>query len=274
MAVNDMLLYENVPSIERNFPVKIEYEKGNNLLRPHWHEHLELLLFVGDGCNFCCNGENVKVSKNDFIVVNSNEIHSFSAEGAVEHFYILIWPKFFEDIDFENIIIETHIKKDSFIKECVLNMYNEYKQKKAGYDMHIKAYAYMLTGYLMRNYKKERLTENDIIQKRTKIKRLDKIFEYISENYRGNITTAQIAKMCYLNESYLCRFFKKATGITLLSYINEYRIEKAAVLLRNTEENITNVALNAGFSDLNYFSRIFKKNMGCSPKEYRKNKQS
>lgn len=268
--MNDILLYEKVPVIERNFPVKIQFAKNYKGLHAHWHEHLELLLFVGEGCDVNCNGENIRALKDDLIIVNSNEIHSFSSNDVVEHFYILIWPEFFEDIDFENIILTTHIKKDAFVKECILNIYEEYVNKKPGYDMQIKAYAYSLMAYLMRNYTKERISEHDMTLKKARIKRLDKILKYISDNYQEDITTAKIAKMCFLSESYLCRFFKNAMGVSITSYINKIRVEKAAILLKNTDESVTDIAFNVGFSDLNYFSRTFKKIMNCTPKEYKK----
>ena len=76
--------------------------------------------------------------------------------------------------------------------------------------------------------------------------------------------------MCFLSESYLCRFFKNAMGVSITSYINKIRVEKAAILLKNTDESVTDIAFNVGFSDLNYFSRTFKKIMNCTPKEYKK----
>jgi hypothetical protein len=67
-----------------------------------------------------------------------------------------------------------------------------------------------------------------------------------------------------------CRFFKKMTGRSALAYVNEYRIEKATVLLTKTDEPIGEIAESVGFDDLNYFSRVFKKVKKCSPGEYRK----
>ena len=268
--MNDILLYENIPAIDKNFQVKIEYGENRNGLNPHWHEHLELLFFVGDGCEMCCDGEKIRVYKDDLVVVNSNEIHSFTSPGTVEHFFVLIWPEFFKDVDFENVILKMCVRNDSFVKQCILNMYREYTEKGTGYDMQIKAYAYSLMAHLKKNYTKEIISERDLKLKNTKMTHLNEILDYISKNYKENITTASIADRCYLNKSYLCRFFKKNMGMSLTEYINKIRVEKAAVLLKNTDESITDIALNVGFSDLNYFSRIFKKVMNCTPKEYKK----
>ena len=55
-----------------------------------------------------------------------------------------------------------------------------------------------------------------------------------------------------------------------ISYINKIRIEKAAALFKNSDRSITEIAMEVGFDDSNYFSRIFKKQMGMSPREYKK----
>ena len=62
---------------------------------------------------------------------------------------------------------------------------------------------------------------------------------------------------------------KKAVGKSATEYINEYRIEKASILLKNTDESVSRVATDVGYDDLNYFSRIFKRIMGMSPVKYR-----
>ncbi len=268
--MKDILLYEKVPAIAKNFPVKIEFITNPGALHPHWHEHLEILYFLHSGCVFSLDGKSFEVEKGDIVVVNSNEIHSFVSKEPVPHLFMLIWPEFFQDVDFENIILKSHIKNDEFVKECILKMYDEYYKKREGYDMQIKGHAYFLMTHLLRGYTKERISEYEISLKKAKIKRIAVILEYISAHYQENITTAEIAKMCYLSESYLCRFFKRSIGKSVTSYINEMRVEKAAVLLLNTDESVTDIAMNVGFSDLNYFSRIFKRIKGKSPKEFKK----
>ena len=78
-----------------------------------------------------------------------------------------------------------------------------------------------------------------------------------------------LADMLYLNEPYFCRLFKNATGQSVMTYINSLRIEKASVLLENSAASITDVALQVGFDDLNYFSRTFKRFMKVTPMQYR-----
>lgn len=73
----------------------------------------------------------------------------------------------------------------------------------------------------------------------------------------------------YLNHIYLGQLFKKETGLSLNDYINKVRINKAKKLLKETGAMVYEIADQVGFSDSQYFSTVFKKIVGVSPKEYR-----
>jgi len=263
-------LYEKVPPLEKNFTVKfMKFDRCENLT-PHWHEHIELLYFYRGGCRITCNKTTFDAKAGDIVVVNSAEIHSFVVENSVGYICLLIYPEFFSDINFSNIHIKNHIKCDSHITECVEGIIKEHKQKTHGYDMMIKSYAYSLMTHLVRSYVDAYISEREISTHTTNLERLNIVFNYIADNYSEKISTQTLSELCYLNESYFCRFFKAHAGKTPTEYINEYRIEKAALLLKNTNDNISQIAANAGFDDVNYFTRIFKKIKKQTPSEYRK----
>ena len=73
----------------------------------------------------------------------------------------------------------------------------------------------------------------------------------------------------YLTPTYLCAFFKKSTGKTVNEFITETRLEKARELLKDDRIKLYEVATRVGFSDVNYFSTLFKRYLGCTPTEYR-----
>lgn len=93
--------------------------------------------------------------------------------------------------------------------------------------------------------------------------------DYIDFHYDTDITLASLADMCFVSSSYLSAQFKKESGITITDYISRTRIRQALTLLNTTQLSIGEIASQCGFADANYFTRIFKKNMGKSPKEYR-----
>lgn len=96
------------------------------------------------------------------------------------------------------------------------------------------------------------------------------IYEIIERNYGNhNLSIQFICDKLYLSHSYLCVLFKKETGKTVNQYITEYRIEKAKELLEDSTVKLYYVASEVGYTDQNYFTKIFKKVTNMTPSEYR-----
>lgn len=92
--------------------------------------------------------------------------------------------------------------------------------------------------------------------------------KYISYNYSIAITVEDIAAFVGVSRVTLFRAFTECEGLPPIEYLARFRITQAARLLRETAMNVTSVAYSVGFDDRLYFSRVFKKYMGVSPKEY------
>ena len=93
---------------------------------------------------------------------------------------------------------------------------------------------------------------------------------YIRENYKEDISLSSAADRANISAVYLSRLFKKEEGINFLDYLNQYRIDEAKKMLKDVQYNILDVADESGFKNTRYFSKIFKKNVGITPSEYRK----
>lgn len=89
-------------------------------------------------------------------------------------------------------------------------------------------------------------------------------------HYATKIKVEDIAEMSHYTYSYFSSEFKEVFGMPLTKYLLSIRINKASTLLKATDMNITEIAACSGFSYTNYFARAFKKEMGLSPSEYRK----
>lgn len=99
---------------------------------------------------------------------------------------------------------------------------------------------------------------------------IKKIKKTIRENYDEDISLKTLADDFYLTSNYICLLFKKETGETFNSYLTDVRIEKAKELLKDPVLRIYQIAEKVGYSDSDYFTRLFKKNTGVTPSEYRK----
>lgn len=99
------------------------------------------------------------------------------------------------------------------------------------------------------------------------------ITTYINGNLHEKLTLEQLAGYVHLHPQYLGRLFKQEMHVTITEYITRKRIEKSKELLECSQKTITEISEICGFSDSNYFTRVFRKMEGIPPKEYRKNKQ-
>lgn len=95
------------------------------------------------------------------------------------------------------------------------------------------------------------------------------VSEYIQNHYKDKISIEDIAACVHLNGSYMSHLFRKTFGYTITDYISYVRLENAKLILADPAANINDAAIESGFSDVSYFSRVFKKNEGLSPREYR-----
>lgn len=99
------------------------------------------------------------------------------------------------------------------------------------------------------------------------------IKEYIAAHYQEeSLAIKDISQHVFLSSSYICTLFKNETGKTLNQYITDYRIEQAKKLLVDPRNKITDISVKVGYSDGSYFGKIFKKQVGMSPSEYRDNR--
>ena len=110
----------------------------------------------------------------------------------------------------------------------------------------------------------------DINQRASQNPHIQKAIDYIDNHVSEPITLSQIATHLHLSREYVAGLFKKETGMTVSQYVNEQKLMRACDLLRDTPQNLTEIALSLGYSDYSYFSYIFKKRFGVSPSHFLK----
>lgn len=102
---------------------------------------------------------------------------------------------------------------------------------------------------------------------------MDSVREYVDAHFCEPLTLSSIAEEFHLSTSYLSRMFKKQTSQNLINYIRDKRMEEAEHLLEESDGTIVDIAFRLGYEDYAYFSNIFRRVHGMSPKEYRQNAQ-
>ncbi len=117
----------------------------------------------------------------------------------------------------------------------------------------------------------ERIFEDIITSKLAQLdSELDYAVEYIEKNLHRDITLGEIAQYMNISPHYFSRIFKKAHSQNFVDYVTDRKIIQAVFWLRSTDKSINEVALALGFSEPNYFSKVFKKRLGCTPSEFKR----
>lgn len=110
---------------------------------------------------------------------------------------------------------------------------------------------------------------NDLLDADSNEERLSRIKAYIEEHIQEKISVKDLAELVHINDQYLMRIFKRETGQSILEYITDRRIILASSMLKDTDYTINFIADCVGCDNYSYFTKLFKKQTGFTPREYR-----
>lgn len=262
--------YEKISIKDPNFPI-IFYDVKNSQNRTtgfylHWHENVEILYFTGGTNTLQLNNHQIQVQKGDLIVINSNTIHSMPSKPVDCTYYCLIIDKLFCDsyfIPFGDLLFEECIR-DPNISNWFEKIINEMTKKDALYKSMVKAYVVSLLVHLSREHSYSNVSFHHEAQN-NKLKMVKKSLTYMSAHFTEPLSVDDIAQYVGFSKYYFCHVFKELTGQTVLDYINVLRCSHAKKLLQSGNFNISESALESGFQNLSYFTKTYKKYMGCLP---------
>lgn len=156
------------------------------------------------------------------------------------------------------------------VETVMYDMLEEYNVRNKYYDFIIKADLLRLLAIIAREYKiSHRTSEEEQTIGRYRDNIVDAI-EYIDENYSQKLMLEDVCRVSAMSQSYFCYIFKNLTGKTFTEYLTDLRIKKAMGLLTETDMPVSGICFDVGFNNVAYFCRIFKKDVGTSPGEYRR----
>lgn len=263
-------------SINRDFPVDIhrsERHKLGTAFECHWHENFEILYFEKGEALIYCNSRPVRVGPGELIVINSNDLHY--GENLSPHlvYYVVEFDLSFlhsSQIDLcqtkyviplvqNRILFSNQIARNDELLGEIRRLIDEYYREEFGYELAVKAYIYRILVLLLRFYGEQTISEAEKDRQRKVLNRLRPILEYVDGHYTEKLSLEHLSSMANMSPHYFCRLFKNLTGKSPTEYITYLRLKKAETLLRESDLNITEIAMAVGYNDSNYFSRLFKK---------------
>lgn len=259
-----------------------EYESGSFMW--HWHPEIEITYVQKGTMCYKVNHMVYHLKERDIVFNNSGALHSGTMENQKDCAYIpvtfdsrLIYGFFqstvnskyvdpvIQDSMLPAICIDQSEPWHKPFREYLLRIIDLDEKKPDFYELDITICLQSMWRLLLEHitYEPQASRENSL-----EYDRIKKILSYIEENYQNKITLNDIAGHIHLCESECTRLFKRHMNTTLFAFLQEYRIERSLEFLQD-DQPVSAVADKAGFSDPNYYSKVFAKIKGCSPREYR-----
>lgn len=279
--------YWHVVMPDRELPVSI-YEHTNQKSdiatgdwSLHWHEALEFQFILSGSIRFRCNGHTETLYPGDLFFAGWCIPHHAVDFSDGTHYYVFQAEPAWLLVENQDLalsryrdILEVHahsfqsfIRNDPQAQQICGQLIAISQRKPLGWELRIKGLLLELLGLLFDSYCDIKdfdkyMEQNDNTLRYTRI-----VMHYITSHYATPFTLDELAAEVGLTKSYICRLFHQHTGTTIMNYVNLLRCYQA-IYMMESGTTITKAALSVGFSDYNYFSRLFKKVIGCRPSEY------
>ncbi|MCK0472012.1 AraC family transcriptional regulator [Halalkalibacter sp. APA_J-10(15)] len=259
------------------------YKKWHNYqMDNHSHPQVEIMYVISGECEIGFEQKRIRMKKGQFILIDSHVKHRLTVRNdqycrmlnvefmfsqnsvsipsisdlATDDQYLMSFLKCARDFN----VLEDSSEVYLILKSLILELDKKEKQNQV-----------MVALYLCQLLIKIAQLDQEAKQFQSKWNHpyVKKVIHYIHHHYDCSIKVKDIADSVHLHPSYLHRIFKEYTGISIMDYLLSHRIEKAKDLLKRTDIPITEIADYVGMSSGQYFSTLFKKNVGVSPLQFR-----
>ncbi len=291
MNTPSILLQEQLPHGNAMFPFMIHEVSSDTRTEEriacHWHEEIEILVVTKGSAVLILNNDRYELKEGYVAFILPNHLHlvtvllgdTFDFYAVVFHPDLLssfiqdvIQQQYFDSVLQENILFPTVLSaqeaKEFGIADVLSDIYALFAKKEPCFELLIKARLYVVWSlYYLHG------TSSASVSERTsdyRIALVKSIIDYLHTHYESQITLDILAAYFHLSRGHLCRLFKKMTRMSPIEYLNFYRISTSTRLLRETDHEISDIALEIGFNNISYFNRTFKRYMHVTPGEYRK----
>ena len=234
----------------------------------HWHENTELLCCCKGRGILSAGGVRTEFQAGEMAIINSNELHSIHAITPVCQYYCIIISK---KLCEENSIFPAQLHFPPVVKdESICREVDEVFQTLEEESMYAlpeaKFRILLLYTKLAKRYAQKVGEEwNGIGSRKEELAR--KLVEYVDQHCSAPLSVRSACQSLGFSESYVCHTFREITGQTLTEYINCRRCAQAQQMLKSGVCNVSEAALQCGFTNLSYFSKIYRAVIGHLPKE-------
>ena len=247
----------------------------------HWHDGPELSVVIKGQMEYLVNDKRYRMEEGDCVFANSGTMHSGRSVDAEGCQYLVVSfltsaidgaaDGFFTErflggaMDAKAVPSMLFKKESSRVADVCVSIYKAMIKKEDCWEIEVKGLLCQLWHLLYKEAKRQNVVTPESL---VPVARVKKAIRYMNENYATRVSLEEIAEVCNLSKSEFCRCFKAITRRTAFEYLMDLRIRKSLPLLDEGGLSVTEAALSSGFSNSSYYTKVFRRYMGCSPREY------
>ncbi|XEO93785.1 helix-turn-helix domain-containing protein [Latilactobacillus sakei] len=277
-----MAIYLEMLHLSSEFPFRLLVNEGDILTTPHWHREIELIYVIKGTINLGINDQPYVVSVGEIVLIDGGELHyvlaSPGSERIIYQFDLAFFKTTMSQVDLSVLFSELPtLSRDwgaagTDIRQLLDLIYQEEINQLPGMTYEVRADLYKILTRFIREVPRTKVkaAASQQVKSDEILARLDIVFRMVERRYTGHLTLEEVASEIGYSQFYFTRFFKRNTGKTFITFLNDYRIDKAKWLLINSALSVTEIISQVGFESDKTFYRLFKQSMAISPLAYRK----
>ena len=274
--MKDVAFREQKQHGSQDFPIayyRVDESYEQYIMPLHWHRELEIVLVRSGRLHIFLNNTAYELETGDILFIGSGVLHRAEPEDCLYECVVFdpnLLGRRLQDEVLPLLSGERVIQPFFPVEKPLADTVDLLFRQMAGREPHYRlavhsALAQLL--YLLQTgghiHSPERSGRSG-----HQAEIVARVVGYIDENYREKITLQQLAAQAAVHEKYLCRIFKEFTGRTPIDYVNQLRIDHACIDLTLHHKNVTEAAMDAGFMDMSYFTKLFRRTKGVTPRDY------
>lgn len=251
----------------------------------HYHKEFEIIRMGRGSLNIYINEKLYHLKEGDCLLIPPGAVHGGKTNSIDDYYDCVVFDllEIYDDkrpitsiiskindqyIQFE-MFYSKEKKENLQIIDSIDAILNNIKSNNKFKGLFVSSHLLNLIGNLLNSEYVYDLKDTINSNYLKHVKKTSKIFRYIFDNFKEDITLKELSDVLGLNPKYFCRFFKELTNLRPIDYINKFRIENAAFRLEVESTSISQIAYSCGFKDPCYFTKLFRRYKKMSPKEYR-----
>ena len=253
-------------------------------MESHNHDFFELVYVMKGTAVHTLNKEEGVLTEGDYFIMDYGSVHSYAKSEDFTLVNCIFLPevidetmtgcrsldellhgcliRYYASISGETPVDRIFHDEDGRIKQLIMGMLEEYREKKEGYAEVFRCRLIELLILTLRKGIHE-------IPRHPNHRAVLEVIQYVDRNYQNYVNLGMFCRQYHYTLSYISRIFRQDTGLSFREYLQKVRIEKSCQLLAGSDMRIGEIARAVGYEDKKFFNSIFRKIVKMTPREYR-----